>query len=53
MLTPLDPMKIIGTEAGQDSILCDQLPGTITKDGKPIRGGLDINPLDAAFTATI
>ncbi len=53
VLTPLDPTKILGTEADQDSIMCYQLPGSITKDGKPIRGGLDINPLDASFTATI
>ena len=53
VLTPLDPAKIIGTEADQDSIMCYQLPGEITTDGDPIRGGLDINPLDAAFTATI
>lgn len=53
VLTPLDPTKIIGTEADQDSIMCYQLPGEITVDGEPIRGGLDINPLDSAFTATI
>jgi hypothetical protein len=53
VLTPLDPAKIIGTEPDQDSIMCYQLPGAITKDGKPIRGGLDINPLDSAFTATV
>lgn len=53
VLTPLDPATIIGTEPDQDSIMCYQLPGEITKDGEPIRGGLDINPLDSAFTATI
>ena len=53
VLTPLDPAKIIGTEADQDSIMCYQLPGEITVDGEAIRGGLDINPLDSAFTATI
>jgi len=53
VLTALDPAKIIGTEPDQDSIMCYQLPGAITKDGKPIRGGLDINPLDSAFTATV
>ena len=53
VLTPLDPTTIIGTEPDQDSIMCYQLPGAITKDGKPIRGGLDINPLDSAFTATV
>jgi hypothetical protein len=53
VLTPLDPTKIIGTEPDQDSIMCYQLPGAITKDGQPIRGGLDINPLDSAFTATV
>ena len=53
VLTPLDPAKIIGTEADQDSIMCYQLPGEITVDGEPIRGGLDINPLDSAFMATV
>jgi len=53
VLTPLDPSKIIGTEPDQDSIMCYQLPGAITKDGQPIRGGLDINQTDAGFVAII
>ena len=33
--------------------MCYQLPGAITRDGRPIRGGLDINPPDSAFAATV
>jgi hypothetical protein len=29
--------------------MCYQLPGSITKDGKPINGGVDINQSDQAF----
>jgi hypothetical protein len=29
--------------------MCYQLPASITKDGLPIPGGPDINPLDASF----
>jgi len=53
VLTPLDDRTIIGTPVDQDSIMCYQLPGTITKDGKPIRGGTDINATDAAFASRI
>ena len=47
VLTPLDPSKIMGTEPDQDSIMCYRLPGEVTKDGQPIRGGNDINTMDA------
>ena len=50
VLTPLDQAKIMGTPADQTSIMCYQLPGEITKDGKPIVGGLDINATDCAFS---
>ena len=30
-------------------VMCYQLPGTITKDGKPIIGGLDIDTSDFTF----
>jgi hypothetical protein len=53
VLTPLDPSKIMGTEPDEDSIMCYRLPGEITKDGKPIRGGADINKMDADAVAII
>ena len=53
VLTPLDASSIIGTEPDQDSIMCYQLPGEITKDGLPIRGGANINASDYAFAALI
>jgi hypothetical protein len=33
--------------------MCYQIPGEITKDGKPIVGGLDIDASDYTFAATI
>jgi hypothetical protein len=33
--------------------MCYQLPGSITVDGDPIIGGIDINSTDAAFAARI
>jgi hypothetical protein len=33
--------------------MCYQIPGSITKDGKPIIGGLDIDDQDYAFAAKI
>ena len=39
VLTALDDASIFGTPADQDSIMCYQLPGQITVDGQPIRGG--------------
>ena len=53
VLSPLGGNSIIGTEPDQDSIMCYQLPGEITFDGQPIRGGLDINATDSAFAALI
>jgi hypothetical protein len=53
VLTPLDQNSILGTPPDQTSIMCYQLPGSITRDGKPIIGGTDINPTDAAFAARI
>jgi hypothetical protein len=53
VLTPLDAASIIGTEPDQDSIMCYQLPGEITKDGQPIRGGTDINQSDARFAGIV
>lgn len=53
VLTPLGANTVIGTEPDQDSIMCYQLPGSITRDGQPIRGGADINQTDAAFAGVI
>ena len=53
VLTPLDEATLMFTPADQDSIMCYQLPGSITKDGLPISGGTDINATDAAFIGRI
>ena len=54
VLTPLKTRSIMGTtESDPHSIMCYQIPGAITKDGKPIPGGLDINAKDFAFAASI
>jgi hypothetical protein len=53
VLTPLDERSIMATPADQDSIMCYQLPGSITVDGRPIRGGPDINRTDFEFVARI
>lgn len=53
VLTPLSEQSIMATPADQTSIMCYQLPGSITKDGKPIVGGNDINASDFAFVRQI
>lgn len=54
VLTPLEESSLLGTaHADQDSIMCYQLPGSITRDGEPILGGVDIDEEDAAFMASI
>ena len=54
VLTPLEESTILGTtRADQLSIMCYQLPGSITKNGKPIVGGSDIDPQDYKFAASI
>ncbi len=50
VLTPLDDATILGTPPDQDSIMCYQLPGSITTNGQPIRGGTQINATDRAFS---
>lgn len=49
VLTPLNEATLMGTPVDEDSVMCYQLPGQITRDGQPIRGGLDINDSDARF----
>ena len=54
VLTPIEESSLIGTDhADPQSIMCYQIPGTITKNGQPIVGGLDIDKLDATFAAKI
>jgi hypothetical protein len=53
VLTPLDDASIFATPPDEDSIMCYQLPGSITFDGQPIRGGVDVNATDTAFAAAI
>lgn len=49
VLTPLDDRTIMATPPDQTSIMCYQLPGSITKTSRPITGGTDINTTDQAF----
>jgi hypothetical protein len=54
VLTPLEKSSLLGTpDADPNSIMCYQIPGSITRDGQPIVGGLDIDPSDFAFAAKI
>jgi len=53
VLTSLDDRTILGTPTDQTSIMCYQLPGSITFDGKPISGGVDINQTDFDFVGRI
>ena len=54
VLTPLEDSSLWGTgHSDPGSIMCYQIPGTITKDGEPILGGLDIDESDLAFMAKV
>jgi CHAT domain/Astacin (Peptidase family M12A) len=54
VLTPLAKKSIMGTkEADPISIMCYQLPAAIMKNGKPIKGGKDINPRDHRFASSL
>ncbi len=54
VLTPIEDASISGTfHSDPTSIMCYQLPGEITKDGKPIIGGIDINNSDFTFAGSI
>lgn len=49
VLTPLDEQALMATPVDVTSIMCYQLPGSITTDGQPIPGGLDLDASDLAF----
>lgn len=54
VLIPLEVSTILYTDhADQTSIMCYQVDGSLTKDGKPVLGGTDINELDHEFAAKI
>ena len=53
VLTSLDERSLLSTPSDQTSIMCYQLPASITRDGRPILGGLDINRSDFDFVARI
>src|SRR5262249_11548672 len=54
VLTPIEERSIRGTAfADPKSIMAYQLPGSITTDGQPIIGGVDIDQSDYDFAAQI
>lgn len=54
VLTPLEASSIFGTpHADETSIMCYQIPAALTKDGKAILGGTDIDKADHEFAAGI
>lgn len=54
VLTSIEQSSILGTaDPDPNSIMCYQIPGTITKSGEPILGGLNIDDKDYAFMANI
>ena len=54
VLTPIQDSSLLGTaHADPYSIMCYQIPGSITKDGRPIIGGKDIDKKDYVFAASI
>jgi hypothetical protein len=54
VLTPIEESSLLGTpHADPHSIMCYQIPGKITKSGKPIIGGTDIDKLDYKFAGSI
>jgi hypothetical protein len=54
VLTPIEIKSIRGTaHADPHSIMCYEIPGAITKNGKPIVGGSDIDAMDYAFAQLI
>lgn len=53
VLTPLAESGLISTTADETSIMCYSFPAAITRDGRPIMGGADINDLDHSFASRI
>jgi hypothetical protein len=54
VLTPIPESALLATaHADPKSIMCYELPGEITVTGKPIPGGVDIDPMDKKFAGMI
>lgn len=54
VLTSIEESSLRGTpHADPKSIMCYQIPGSITKNGQPIVGGRDIDPLDYQFASKV
>jgi hypothetical protein len=54
VLTPLEESSLLGTPTAQsDSIMCYEIAGHLTLDGRPIVGGTDITHGDQAFAAQV
>jgi Astacin (Peptidase family M12A) len=54
VLTPIEESSLLGTDTPDpNSIMCYQIPGTITISGRPIKGGVDIDAADYAFAKRI
>lgn len=53
LLTPLKRVDHTGTAADPRSIMCYDIPGSCTKNGKPIVGGSEIDATDYAFAARV
>jgi len=53
ILKSLDERSLMATPPDQTSIMCYQLPASITFDGQPIIGGTDIDANDYAFAGKI
>jgi hypothetical protein len=53
VLTPLSERNLYATPPDETSVMCYQLPGSITRDGRPVAGGEDINGADRAFAQSI
>jgi hypothetical protein len=54
VLTPIEESALWNpTDSDPNSIMCYQIPGPITKSGKPILGGTDIDELDYKYAGQI
>jgi astacin (peptidase family M12A) len=53
VLTPLEDSLLWATAPDPSSIMCYQIPGSLTKDGEPIAGGTDIDDLDYQFAGKL
>jgi hypothetical protein len=54
VLTPLEEASLFGTTlADETSIMCYQIGGELTLDGRPILGGVDINEADYRFSSLV